>query len=134
MFDLKTRILILDDMTTMRKLAIKACKEIGFTDITEASDGALGWEALLAASPPIGLILSDWDMPNCTGIDLLKRVRGDSRYKHLPFVLLMLAAEAQKTQINEAAHAGVTEYIVKPFTTDSVKAKLQAAHQKLTGG
>lgn len=88
MFSPQTHILVVDDMMTMRKLVSKTCKELGFTQITEASDGALAWEAIQSANPPIGVIISDWNMPNCTGIDLLKRVRADSRYKTLPFVLV----------------------------------------------
>jgi two-component system chemotaxis response regulator CheY len=128
MFDPRTRILIVDDMLTMRKLVGKACKELGFTDMIEASDGALAWEALQSASPPIGLVISDWNMPNCTGIDLLKRVRGDARFKTLPFMLV--TAEAEMHQVMEAVKAGVSEYVIKPFTKDSMGQKLEAAHKK----
>src|SRR6478736_2362286 len=100
MFDVKTRVLVVDDMLTMRKLVSKVCKDIGFTDITEAADGAKAWEAIKSANPPIGLVISDWNMPNCTGLDLLKRVRGDSRLKRLPFILV--TAESEKAQIVEA--------------------------------
>jgi two-component system chemotaxis response regulator CheY len=131
MFDLKTRILIVDDMLTMRKLVGKVCKEIGFTDLTEASDGIKAWEAIAAASPPISLIISDWNMPNCTGIDLLKRVRCDSRFGKLPFVLV--TAEAEQHQIVEAVKAGVSNYVVKPFTTEGLKEKLEAVHKKMSG-
>ncbi len=130
MFDLKTRILIIDDMSTMRKLVTKACKEIGFTEFLEASDGALGWEALNSASPPVGLIISDWNMPNCTGLDLLKRVRGDQRFKQLPF--LLVTAEAEKSQILEALQASVSGYVVKPFTAETLKLQLEQAHKKLS--
>ena len=128
MFDLKTRILIVDDMMTMRKIVAKACKEIGFTDITEAADGQKGWEALQAASPDIGLVISDWNMPNCTGIDLLKRVRADSRYKIVPFVLL--TAESEGHQVAEAAKSGVDNYIIKPFTAEILQKKLEETHKK----
>jgi two-component system chemotaxis response regulator CheY len=131
MFDLKTRILIVDDMLTMRKLVGKACKEIGFTDMIEASDGALAWEAIQNSSPPVGLIISDWNMPNCTGIDLLKRVRGDARLKALPF--LLVTAEAEMHQVMEAVQAGVSEYVIKPFTKDSLAQKLESAHKKIGG-
>ncbi len=131
MFDLKSKVLIVDDMLTMRKLVTKACKEIGFTDFTEAADGKLAWEVINAANPPIELIISDWNMPNCSGLDLLKRVRGDSRFKHLPFVLV--TAEAEKTQVVEAVKAGVSNYVVKPFTPAQLTEKLEAAHKKITG-
>lgn len=128
MFDLKTRVLIIDDMMTMRKIVGKACKEIGFTDITEAGDGVKGWEALQAANPDIGLVISDWNMPNCTGIDLLRRVRADSRYKKVAFVLL--TAESEGHQVAEAVKAGVDNYIVKPFTTELLKTKLEDTYKR----
>lgn len=128
MFDLKTRVLVVDDMMTMRKLVSKCCKEIGFTDITEAADGALGWEAITNASPPIGLVISDWNMPNCTGIDLLKRVRADSRFGKTPFILV--TAEAEQHQVAEALQAGVDNYVVKPFTKDSLMEKIEVVHKK----
>lgn len=131
MFDPKTRILVADDMMTMRKLVVKSLKEMGFTDFVEAADGRLAWEALSGANPPIGLIISDWNMPNSTGVDLLRRVRAESKYKHLPFVLV--TAEAEKTQVAEAVQAGVTNYVVKPFTTETLKDKLLAAHKKVSG-
>ncbi|MES2855951.1 MAG: response regulator [Bdellovibrionota bacterium] len=128
MFDLSTRILVVDDMMTMRKIVAKVCKEIGFTDITEAQDGALGWQSITDAKPGYGIIISDWNMPNCTGLDLLKRVRSDSRFSTLPF--LLVTAESEQHQIVEAVKAGVCGYVIKPFNTDSLKAQLEAAHQK----
>ncbi len=132
MFDPSTRILVIDDMMTMRKLVSKVCKELGFMDLTEASDGALGWEALANAKPPIGLVISDWNMPNCTGFDLLKRVRGDQRFKELPFV--MVTAESENSQVIDAIKAGVSNYIIKPFTADTLKEKLEAVHKKILAG
>lgn len=131
MFDLKTRVLIVDDMLTMRKLVGKVCKEIGFTDFTEAADGALGWQAVQNANPPIGLIISDWNMPNCSGLDFLKRVRGDSRFSKLPF--LLVTAEAEQHQVVEALKAGVSNYVVKPFTADQLRDKIEAVHKKIAG-
>lgn len=128
MFNLETRVLVVDDMMTMRKIVAKACKEIGFTNITEAADGQKAWEAMQSAEPPIGLVISDWNMPNCTGIDLLKRVRADGRYKDVPFVLL--TAESEGHQVAEAVKAGVDNYIVKPFTAELLKQKLEDTHKK----
>lgn len=130
MFDLNTRLLIVDDMTTMRKIVIKACKEIGFTDIQEAADGTLAWEVINSTQPPIGLIISDWNMPNCTGLDLLKRVKTDSRFKKTPFILV--TAEAEQHQIMEAVKAGVDQYVVKPFNKDSLVEKIEMVHRKYT--
>lgn len=129
MFDLSIKILIVDDMGTMRKLVAKSCSSLGFTNFTEAADGVKAWEALTAPDAQIGLIISDWNMPNCTGIDLLRRVRGDSRYKNLPFILV--TAEAEKHQIVEAIQAGVSGYVVKPFTPASLSQKLEEAYKRL---
>jgi two-component system chemotaxis response regulator CheY len=132
MFDLKTRVLVVDDMMTMRKLVMKVCKEIGFTDLTEAPDGAKAWEVVNTAQPPMGLIISDWNMPNCTGLDFLKRVRADPRFAKLPF--LMVTAEAEQHQVVEAVKAGVSNYVIKPFTADILKGKLEAVYKKVSGG
>lgn len=128
MFDLKTRVLVVDDMMTMRKIVAKACKDIGFTDIIEAADGIKAWEALSTSQPAVGLIISDWNMPNCTGLDLLKRVRADSRFGKLPFVLL--TAESEGHQVAEAVKSGVDNYIVKPFTPDLLQKKLAETHKR----
>ncbi len=128
MFDPKTRILVVDDMMTMRKLVSKVCKELGFSDITEAGDGTAAWESISNAPAPFGLIISDWNMPNCTGLDLLKRLRGDQRFSKTPFVLV--TAEAEQHQVVEALKAGVDQYIVKPFSPDDLKTKLEAVHKK----
>lgn len=127
MFNLSIKILIVDDMMTMRKLVRKSLSTIGFTNIEEAADGALGW-AKLNESPDIGLIISDWNMPNCTGLDFLKRVRSDTRFRNLPF--LLLTAEGEAKQVQEALVAGVDSYVLKPFTFESLKEKLEQTHKK----
>jgi two-component system, chemotaxis family, chemotaxis protein CheY len=128
MFDSTTRVLVVDDMMTMRKIVAKACKDIGFTDIVEAADGQKAWEALQASTPQVGLVISDWNMPNCTGLDLLKRVRSDSRFSKVPFVLL--TAESEGHQVAEAVKSGVDSYIVKPFTADLLQKKLEETHKR----
>lgn len=132
MFDLKSRILIVDDMLTMRKLVVKACKEIGFSDFLEAEDGNKAWDVLSQANPVVNLIISDWNMPNCSGLDFLKRVRRDSRFFKTPFILL--TAEAEISQVMEAVQAGVTTYIVKPFTAATLSEKLTEAYKKTSKG
>lgn len=131
MFDPKTRVLIIDDMMTMRKIVSKICKDLGFTDITEAADGNLAWAELQKATPPIQLVISDWNMPNCSGLELVKRVRADPKYAKVPF--LMVTAESEKHQIVEAIQAGVSNYVVKPFSADTLKEKLEAVHKKVSG-
>jgi two-component system chemotaxis response regulator CheY len=130
MFDLSIRVLIVDDMFAMRKLVTKVCKEIGFKDFTEAADGAIAWQLIMDAKPPFDLIISDWNMPNSTGLDLLRRVRGDARFKVTPF--LMVTAEAEGHQVAEAIKSGVSNYMIKPFTTDSLREKLEAIHAKIS--
>jgi two-component system, chemotaxis family, chemotaxis protein CheY len=131
MFDLNTRILIVDDMEVMRKLVVKSCKEIGFTDLTEAADGTEGWGAISSANPPFGLVISDWDMPNATGLDLLIRVRREGRFSKLPFIIV--TTEAEESQIIEAAKAGVSQYLVKPFTTELLRERIESVHKKISG-
>lgn len=131
MFPPNTRILVLDDMMTMRKVVAKALKELGFTDIQDGADGNIGWEILNSSNPPIQLVISDWNMPNCTGLDLLKKVRADQRFAKIPFVLL--TAEAETHQVMAAMQAGVTNYIIKPFTPDTIKEKLTQAYKKVAG-
>lgn len=128
MFNLKTRVLVVDDMLTMRKIETKILKEIGFTDIVEACDGIEAWQAVIKAEIPFGLIISDWNMPNCSGIDFLKRLRADQKYGKTPFVLV--TAEAEQHQVMEAMKSGVDQYVVKPFNKESLMAKLESAHKK----
>ena len=127
MFPLDTRILVVDDMMTMRKIVMKSLKEIGFTNFSEAADGAKAWE-MIASEGNFGFVVSDWNMPNATGLDLLKRVRGDSRFAKLP--LFLVTAESERGQVIEALKLGVSGYIVKPFTTDSLRAALQNTSSK----
>lgn len=131
MFSPDTRILIADDMVTMRKLVSKICRELGFSSFVEAPDGAVAWEVLVNATPPIQLIISDWNMPNSTGLDFLKKVRDADRFKHLPF--LMVTAEAELSQVSEAVAAGVDNYVIKPFSAQNLKDKLEAIYKKKPG-
>lgn len=126
MFDPKTKVLVVDDMLTMRKIVTKIVREIGFTDVIEASDGNEAWEKVQAGG--IGLIISDWNMPNCTGLEFLKRVRAEAKFKATPFILV--TAEAEKTQVAEAVQSGVDQYVVKPFTKDALVVKLEMVHKK----
>lgn len=130
MFDPKTRILIADDMMTMRKIVVKTLKDLGFEDVQDAADGVIAFDKLKASNPPVQLIISDWNMPNCTGLEFLKKVRADAQYSKLPFI--MLTAETEKHQVMEALKAGVTHYCIKPFTPEILKTKLVEAHKKVS--
>lgn len=101
---------------------------MGFSNIVEAADGQIAWNLLNDTEQNIQLVVSDWNMPNCTGLDLLKRVRADSRFKSMPFILL--TAETEESQVKEAIMAGVDNYITKPFSADTLKAKLEAVYKK----
>ncbi len=119
--DLNMKVLIVDDFATMRNITRNVLKQIGFTDITEADDGKTGLKAL--QKEKFDLVLCDWNMPEMQGIDLLNTVRSDDALKGIPFV--MVTAEAQRDNILEAIQAGVNNYIVKPFTAETVGAKLK---------
>lgn len=125
--DKQIPILVVDDFATMRRIVKTCLVQLGFNNIVEADNGEAALEKLRAA--PIKLIVSDWNMPKMMGIDLLKAVRGDEQLKTIPF--LMVTAEAQKENIIEAAKAGVSNYIVKPFTADSLQQKLEAIFSKM---
>ena len=126
MFPLTAKILIVDDFSTMRKIIKKNLTEIGFTIMEEADDGATAWpmiESAKAKGAPYDLIISDWNMPKMQGIDLLKACRANPLFKAVPFMLV--TAESEQTQILEAVKAGVSDYVVKPFNSNTLKAKLE---------
>ena len=127
MFSTDLKVLIVDDMLTMRKIVTKSCRDLGFKNFVEAADGALAWKTL-NENPDVGLIISDWNMPNMSGLDFLKRVRADSKFAPLPFVLL--TAESELEQVKTAVAAGVDNYIVKPFTPSVLQQKLDHVYQK----
>ena len=118
--DLNMKVLVVDDFATMRRIVKNVLKQLGFSDILEADDGATALDVI--KENKIDLIVSDWNMPKMTGLDLLKTVRENESTKEIPF--LMVTAEAQKENVLQAVQAGVSNYIVKPFTADGVKEKL----------
>tara|TARA_B110001454_G_scaffold219202_1_gene251949 strand:- start:29894 stop:30301 length:408 start_codon:yes stop_codon:yes gene_type:complete len=131
MFPTNTRVLIVDDMASIRDLVRNQLKVMGFTEIVEAEDGVLAWTALenqYAQANPIELVISDWNMPNMKGLDLLKKVRSSQVFVQLPFILL--TSEAEREQVTEAVMAGVSQYIVKPFSGKVFEEKLKTAYQK----
>ena len=132
MFKPTTKFLIADDFGTMRKILKKALADVGYTNTVEAIDGANAYQLLVEHSKtdaPIDFIISDWNMPNMLGIELLKRCRAEATFKHLPFMLV--TAESEQAQIIEAVKAGVTDYVVKPFSPAMIKAKLEHAYKKV---
>ncbi|MCM2284517.1 MAG: chemotaxis response regulator CheY [Desulfobacula sp.] len=119
--DTSIKVLIVDDFATMRRILKNILKQIGFKNLVEADDGTSAWEILQGQT--IDLIISDWNMPKMTGLELLKKVRASDQYKRTPF--LMVTAEAQKQNVIEAVQAGVSNYVVKPFTAEAISDKLE---------
>jgi len=113
-------VLIVDDFLTMRRIVRKILRDLDFEDIIEAEDGSAALDVLKRTK--VDLIVSDWNMPRMTGLELLKQVRSMDRIKDTPF--LMVTAEAQKENILEAVKARVSNYIVKPFTAAVLEEKL----------
>lgn len=125
--DKKMKILVVDDFATMRRIIKNTLRQIGYENVVEAEDG----EAAVAKleTERIDFIVSDWNMPKMTGLELLRWVRSHDEFKDLPF--LMVTAEAQKENILEAAKARVNNYVVKPFTAETMEEKIEAIMAKL---
>ncbi len=119
--DTSMRVLVVDDFATMRRIVKNLLKRLGIEDIEEAEDGLQALQKL--KSEKFDLIVSDWNMPNMTGIELLQTVRNDPAMKTIPF--LMVTAEAEKDNVFLAIKMGVSNYIVKPFTADVLEEKLK---------
>ncbi|AMX03202.1 chemotaxis response regulator CheY [Microbulbifer thermotolerans] len=121
------RILVVDDFPTMRRIIRSLLKELGFTNVEEAEDGQEALSKLAAGG--FEFVVSDWNMPNLNGLDMLKQIRADEATKSLP--VLMVTAEAKKDNIVAAAQAGANGYIVKPFTAATLEEKLSKIFEKL---
>jgi len=119
--DLNIRVLVVDDFATMRRIIKGVLKQLGFSNIVEAEDGDVALEEL--KKDEYGLILADWNMPNMSGLELLKAVRSDKNLQAIPFI--MVTAEGQKDNILEAVKAGVSNYVIKPFTPETINEKLK---------
>ncbi len=133
MLDLKIKVLVVDDFPTMRRIIRNLLKQIGYNSIEEAEDGIQALAMLRKGG--VGLIVSDWNMPNMEGIDLLRIVRKDASLKDIAF--LMVTAEAEKERVIEAIKSGVDNYIVKPFTAETLKEKIEKIAERrsaLRGG
>jgi two-component system, chemotaxis family, chemotaxis protein CheY len=116
-----TKFLVVDDFSTMRRIVRNLLKELGFANVQEAEDGVDALNKLRGEK--FDFVVSDWNMPNMTGIELLRAIRADAGLKHLP--VLMVTAEAKKENIIEAAQAGASGYVVKPFTAATLDEKLK---------
>ena len=127
--DYRMKVLVVDDFATMRKIVRNILKQIGFEDITEAEDGSVALR--LIKSEPVGLVVSDWNMPNMSGLDLLKEIRKNPQTASLP--VLMVTAEGLKENVMEAVKAGVNNYVVKPFTAEVLQEKIETIFKKQAG-
>jgi two-component system chemotaxis response regulator CheY len=127
MVDKNLKILVVDDFSTMRRIVRNLLKELGFTNVDEAEDGAVALGKLKGGN--FEFVVSDWNMPNMTGIELLVAIRADPSLKHLP--VMMVTAEAKKENIIQAAQAGASGYIVKPFTAATLEEKLNKVFEKM---
>ncbi|TAL79792.1 MAG: chemotaxis protein CheY [Burkholderiaceae bacterium] len=121
------KILVVDDFPTMRRIIKNLLKDLGFENVDEAEDGLIGLEKLRNSS--FDLVVSDWNMPNMDGLDMLKEIRADAALGKLP--VLMVTAEAKKENIIAAAKAGASGYVVKPFTAATLEEKLYKIFEKL---
>ena len=118
--DKKMRILIVDDYATMLRILRNLLRQLEINNVDEANDGDTAYH-LMQKNPP-DLVISDWNMAPVTGLDLLRKVRADARLKHIPFI--MVTAESKTENVIAAKQAGVSNYIVKPFNADTLRAKI----------
>jgi len=117
------KLLVVDDSSTMRRIIKNTLARLGYKDILEGADGVEGWN-VIDANPNVDMLITDWNMPEMNGLELVKKVRADERFKDLP--IIMVTTEGGKAEVITALKAGVNNYIVKPFTPQVLKEKLGA--------
>lgn len=117
------KLLVVDDSSTMRRIIKNTLQRLGHKDILEGGDGVEGWNAL-NSNPDVDMLITDWNMPEMNGLELVKKVRADARFTDLP--IIMVTTEGGKAEVITALKAGVNNYIVKPFTPQVLKEKLGA--------
>ncbi len=118
--DKSMQVLIVDDYKTMLRIIRNLLRQLGFENVDEATDGSMALQMLRAGS--YGLVISDWNMEPMTGLQLLREVRADAKLKPTPFI--MVTAESKSENVIAAKEAGVSNYIVKPFNAETLKAKM----------
>lgn len=128
MFKSSGKILIIDDMMMIRKIVKKTLGEINFKNIVEAADGSEGW-SYLQTNQDVEFIISDWNMPEMPGIELLRLIRSTENTKKIPFIFL--TAESDISQVKQALELGADNYILKPFTPKDLKDKLEQTYTKV---
>lgn len=126
--DFSMKVLVVDDFATMRKIIRNVLKQIGFEDIVEAEDGSAAMQVLKREK--VGLVVTDWNMPNMSGLDLVRAIRKSPLCAEVP--VLMVTAEGLKENVLEAVKSGVSNYVVKPFTAEVMQEKIENIFKKLT--
>ena len=124
--DTSMKVIVIDDMMTMRKIITKMLKQMGYTDISEADDGATAWPMIEEAhnsGKPFQFIVSDWNMPKMSGLDLLIKIRSTEGMSDTPF--LMITAEAEQSNVVKVVQAGVSNFVVKPFKPATLQEKIE---------
>ena len=117
------KLLVVDDSSTMRRIIKNTLSRLGYNDILEAENGALAWEIMSVPDSGIKILITDWNMPEMNGLELVKKVRAEEKYKDVP--IIMVTTEGGKAEVITALRAGVNNYIVKPFTPQVLKEKLE---------
>ena len=116
------KLLVVDDSSTMRRIIKNTLQRLGFEDVLEAEHGVEAWQ-IMERTPDISVLITDWNMPEMNGLDLVRKVRADGRYDSMP--IIMVTTEGGKAEVITALKAGVNNYIVKPFTPQVLKEKLE---------
>jgi len=116
------KILVVDDSSTMRRIIVNTLSRLGYKDVVQGADGQEAWDAL-QANPDVEVVITDWNMPNMNGLELVKKIRAQDKYKAMP--IIMVTTEGGKKEVIIALKAGVNNYIVKPFTPQVLKEKLE---------
>jgi len=116
------KLLVVDDSSTMRRIIKNTLQRLGFEDVLEAEHGVEAWQ-IMERTPDINVLITDWNMPEMNGLELVRKVRADGRYDNMP--IIMVTTEGGKTEVITALKAGVNNYIVKPFTPQVLKEKLE---------
>ncbi len=117
------KVLVVDDSSTMRRIIVNTLARLGYKDTIQGGDGVEGWDAL-TANEDVGIVITDWNMPNMNGLEFVKKIRAEDKYNDVP--IIMVTTEGGKAEVITALKAGVNNYIVKPFTPQVLKEKLQA--------
>ena len=122
------KVLVVDDSSTMRRIIVNTLSRLGYKDTVQGADGVEAWEAM-QANPDVNVVITDWNMPNMNGLELVKKIRAEEKYVDIP--IIMVTTEGGKAEVITALKAGVNNYIAKPFTPQVLKEKFEQMNIKL---